>query len=218
MAKRIGVDWVNNYHGRADDLKNNDNNAEGFYNKLSGVKWFDFGDDNAWDTDFEQSGTGTPSAGSDTLYADNVDIVFFSGHGWIYFGVATHDNGSAAPSEMALGNGICRYLVVDSCEAMSDAGTSRWKPIFKGLRAMFGFKTNTSDSGDRGEKFANYLNGGHWMDDAWKWACQETEDGSCQWGYLHTASPVNSWIDKWTDPSPAAVSNPTLLCFHSGSC
>jgi hypothetical protein len=218
MAKTIGVDWVNNYHGRADDLKNCDNDAEGFYNKLSGVKTFDWGDDNAWDTDFEQSGVGSPSAGGDTAYADNVTIVYFAGHGWIYFGVTTHDNGTAGPSEMSLGDKNCRYLALSTCSAMSDAGTARWKPIFKGLRAMFGFKTTIGDSGSRGEKFANYLNAGYWMDTAWELACQETEDGSCEWGYLHVSSPVNSWIDKWTDPTAAAIANPTTLCFHSGSC
>jgi len=217
MAKRIGIDWVNKYHGRADDLKNCDNDAEGFYDHLSGVKWFNFGDDSAWDTDFEQSGTGTPSAGSDTLYADNVDIVYFAGHGWISFGVTNHDNGSASPSEMALGNGRCRYLVISSCEPMSDGGTARWQPIFKGLRAMFSFRTTIGDSADRGRKFAHYLNDGHYMDDAWKWACEETEGGDCEWGYIHTVTPVNSWNDKWTDASPAAVPSPTLH-FHSGSC
>ena len=32
----IGIDWVNNYHGHADDLENNDENARGFYNTLDG--------------------------------------------------------------------------------------------------------------------------------------------------------------------------------------
>ena len=36
----IGIEWVNKYHGRASDLKNNDNNAEGFYNELSGTRQF----------------------------------------------------------------------------------------------------------------------------------------------------------------------------------
>jgi hypothetical protein len=217
MPKRIGVEWVNNYHGRNTDLKNRDKNAEGFINHLSGIKSFDYGDDLAWDTDFEQQGAGNPPEGSDTVHADNVDIVYFSGHGLISFGVANHDDGWATPREMALGNGRCRYLVIDACDAMSGPATTRWKPVFNGLRAMFGFVTHAYDVPDRGEKFANYLNAGHYMDYAWIWACQETEDSACQWGYIHTLTPANSYFDKWTDPSPAAVPNPTLH-FHSGAC
>jgi hypothetical protein len=217
MAKRIGVEWVENYHGRADDLKNSKENTEGFYNKLSGVKVFNWGNDNAWDADFEQQGTGSPATGGDTSWADDVEIVYFQGHGWIYFGVANHDNGSASPSEMRLGDKKCRYLAIHSCEAMSDAGTSRWQPIFNGLRAMFGFKTTAHNVDDHGNKFAKYLNQGQYMDNAWKWACQETEGSSTEWGYIHTLSPQNSWNDKWTDSTHDAVPSPTLH-FHSGAC
>ena len=94
----IGIEWVNKFHGRASDLKNNDDNARGFYNTLSGVRRFEYADDLAWDSDFEESGVGSPSAGGDQLYADNVDIVFFSGHGSIngaFFGVTNHDDGEA---------------------------------------------------------------------------------------------------------------------------
>ena len=41
----IGIEWANQYHGRASNLKNNDDNARGFFNTLQGVKRFDFGDD-----------------------------------------------------------------------------------------------------------------------------------------------------------------------------
>jgi hypothetical protein len=27
----IGIEWVNKFHGRASDLKNNDHSAQGFY-------------------------------------------------------------------------------------------------------------------------------------------------------------------------------------------
>ena len=56
----IGIEWANLYHGRATDLKNNDDNAQGFYNTLQGVRRFQYGDDLAWDQDLEESGVGYP--------------------------------------------------------------------------------------------------------------------------------------------------------------
>ena len=38
----IGIEWANKYHGRADELKNNDDNARGFSNTLSGVRRFEY--------------------------------------------------------------------------------------------------------------------------------------------------------------------------------
>lgn len=217
MPKRVGVDWVNEYHGRAEGLKNRDNCAEGFYNHINAVKVYDWGDDNAWDTDFEQSGAGTPSSGSDVLYADNVDLAYFAGHGYLYFGVTGHDDGWADPSEIRLGDRQCKYLVCDSCSALEGDAIGRWRNSFKGLRAMFGFHNEAHDEKDRGKKFAHYLNDDHYMDNAWKWACQETESGDTEWGYLHVLTPSSSYNDKWST-SVSAIPNPTSFCFHTGAC
>ncbi|HEX8989619.1 MAG TPA: DUF6345 domain-containing protein [Rhodocyclaceae bacterium] len=217
MPKRVGIDWINNYHGRANDLKNRDNCARGFYNTIAAVKVYEFGDDSAWDTDFEQSGVGSPSSGSDVSYADNVDLAYFAGHGYLYFGVTGHDNGSASPSEMRLGDHGCRYLVCDSCSALEGDAIARWRNTFTGLRAIFGFHNEAHDEGDRGEIFADYLNGGHYMDNAWKWACQETESSDTEWGYLHVLAPTSSFNDKWNS-SVTAIANPTAFCLHTGAC
>lgn len=220
MPKRVGIDWVDKYHGRAQDTKHRRENAEGFYNAISAVKVYNWGDDSAWDTDFEQSGAGSPSSGSDTLYADNVDMAFFSGHGnvgFMGFGVTTHDNGYADCSEIRLGDGSCKYLVCDCCLTMEGDAIGNWRQIFTGLRALFGFRTEAHDSGDRGRIFANYLNSGNWLDDAWKWACQETESSDCQWGYMHVSAPTSSWIDKWNS-TVTTIPNPTSFCLHSGAC
>lgn len=52
----IGVEWVRQYNGLANNLTNTKAQAEGFYNTLSGVRRFNWGDDLAWDQDFEQQG------------------------------------------------------------------------------------------------------------------------------------------------------------------
>ena len=77
----IGIEWVKKYNGQAGNLSNTKAQAEGFYNRLSATRRFDWGDDLAWDQDFEQRGTVLPTAGTDTTWVDNVDFVFFSGHG-----------------------------------------------------------------------------------------------------------------------------------------
>ncbi|SFR29847.1 hypothetical protein SAMN04488564_12236 [Lentzea waywayandensis] len=136
----IGIEWVNNYHSASSNLANNDDNARGIYGRLHGQCQVEYGDDLAWDQDFEEAEAGTPSAGSDQIYADDVDIVFFSGHGMRFgasFGVKTLDDGVARASNMRLGNKDLEWLVADGCEMLADdTGTvfSRWgRPTSRGL-------------------------------------------------------------------------------------
>ena len=223
----IGIEWVNQYHGRADDLKNNDDNARGFYNTLAGVRRFDYGDDLAWDRDFEQSGVGSPSAGTDVLYADNVDIVFFSGHGspsGILFGIDTFDDGRARPSELRLGNVECEWVVFDACEVLERDDLKvfdRLDPAFAGLHFILGFDTTCHDSGDRGKKFAERLNDGWSIRDAWIRACTETEGSETNYAYLRAdASGTDTFNDHWhgkgfvsSDPT-----QPTAFFYLRGAC
>ena len=223
----IGIEWVNNYHGRAADLKNNGNNAEGFYNTLQGVKRFQFGNDLAWDQDFEESGTGSPTGGTDQLYADDVDICFFSGHGSMsggFFGIASHDDGSARPSELRLGNRDCEWVIFDACRVLARDGGgvfARCEPAFAGLHYMLGFDTTCGDSGDRGRKFADRLNWGWSVRDAWIGACTETEDSSTQLAYLRAdAAGTDTFNDHWHGKGHVSAdpSTPTIFFYMRTSC
>jgi hypothetical protein len=57
---RTGVEWVNKFHAGGCNQANLDycdDQAEGFYNEMGNhghTKVFDWGDDNAWETDFRQ--------------------------------------------------------------------------------------------------------------------------------------------------------------------
>jgi hypothetical protein len=56
--REVGVEWVNQYHGRAADLNFCDDDAVGFYNHLGSkgfTRRFNFGDDLAWESDFERT-------------------------------------------------------------------------------------------------------------------------------------------------------------------
>ena len=129
MAK-IGVEWVKKYHGRASNLSNTKKQAEGFYNELSGTRSFNWGNDLAWDQDFEEHGEGSPSTGTDTTWVDSVDIVFFSGHGSSggpLFGVSNHDDGRATPTEIKWGNKALEWIAFDACELLRRSGVwDRW--------------------------------------------------------------------------------------------
>lgn len=223
----IGIEWANKFHGRASDLKNNDDNARGFYNTLQGVRRFEYGDDLAWDQDFEESGVGSPSAGTDQTYADDVDIVFYSGHGSIaggFFGVANRDDGMASPSELRLGNRDCEWVIFDACEVLQRDNLNvfnRCGGVFAGLHYMLGFDTICGDSSDRGQKFAERLNSGWSVRDAWIRACIETEGSATQWAYMRADAPgTDTFNDHWwgkgfvsSDPT-----NPTNFFYLRGSC
>jgi len=222
----IGVEWANKFHGRAQDLKNNDDNAQGFANTLQGIKRFDWGDDVAWDQDFEQSGTGSPSSGTDQLWADSVDIAFYSGHGNIdggFFGIANLDDGIARPSNIRLGDQNCEWVVFDACEVLKDDGNvfGRCRQMFTGLHYVLGFHTTCGDSGDRGRIFAERLNAGDRVRDAWIHACTETEGSDTWLAYMRAdAAGTDTFNDHWwgkgftsTDPS-----NPTIRFYLKTSC
>jgi hypothetical protein len=223
-----GIEWVNQYHGRASNLSNNDNNAQGFYNKLSAVRQFEYGDDMAWDSDFEASGAGIPPSGSDTIFADAVDIVFFSGHGsssGMFFGNASHDDGTAGSGEMRLGNSNLEWIAMDACEVLAwDSGKvwNRWGwPVFRGLHLMLGFHTTCTDVKDRGEKFADRLNNGWTVRDAWIRACIETEGSDVSWAYLRAdAAGTDTFNDHWwgKGTTSADPSTPTSLFYLNGQC
>ena len=223
----IGIEWANNYHGRAADLKNNDDNTRGFANTLQGVRRFDWGDDLAWDQDFEESGVGSPSAGDDQIWADDVDIVFFSGHGSMagpLFGVANHDDGRARPSELRLGNRDCEWVVWDACQVLERDNLNvfnRLRTAFAGLHYMLGFDTTCGDSGDRGKKFAERLNDGWTIRDAWIRACTETEGSDTNWAYLRAGtSTADTFNDHWWGKGSVSAdpTGPVTLFYLRGSC
>ncbi|MFK7746968.1 MAG: DUF6345 domain-containing protein [Kordia sp.] len=222
----IGIEWVNQYNGNASDLRNNGRNAKGFSDTLQGVKQFDFGDNFAWDQDFEKSGKGNPTSGTDTIYADNVDIAFFSGHGsrnYLLFGRNDVDNGKAQNTEMELGDKDLEWIVFDGCNALDYNDVfDRWGwGVFKGLHFILGFATICYDRSDRGEKFAKRLNDSWTVREAWIKACVETEPAATEWAYLRAnEGSISTFSDHWHGKGivNADPDNPTLLAYAKGSC
>lgn len=222
----IGIEWVQKYHGRASDLSNTQAQAEGFYNTLQGTRSFNWGDDLAWDQDFEEQGAGSPATGSDTSWIDNVDIAFFSGHGSSqgpFFGRSNLDSGTATPGEARWGNRQLEWIAFDACEILQwDGVFNRWGwPVFCGLHYILGFHTTCGDESKRGRYFADGLNNGMTVRLAWIHACQETEGSDTEWAYLRAdANGTDTFNDHWhgkgfVSPDPT---NPTTLFYARGSC
>ena len=197
----MGIDWVMKYNGRAADVSNTKAAARGFYNTLQAVRQYEWGDDLAWDTDFEQQGAGTPLSGSDSAWADNVDIAFFAGHGNAqgpFFGTM-RDSGQATPSEVRLGDIDLEWIAFHACQVLERADVfNRWGPSFRGLHYILGFDTTCHDETHRGTYFADHLNNGWRVRDAWIAAAQETENSDTWWAYLRAdAAGTNTYQDHW---------------------
>ena len=222
----IGIEWVLKYHGLASNLSNTKRQAEGFYNTLSATRRFAWGDDLAWDQDSEQRNVGSPSAGTDETWADNVDMVFFSGHGSpssFLFGVSTTDDARARPTDIHWGDRDLEWIVLDACNVLEESGVfSRWGwPVFNGLHHILGFHTTTSDEPDRGRILAQYLNADNTVRQAWIKACQDTESSGTQWAYLRAdAAGTDTYNDHWWGKGSVSAdpTNPTTLYYARGAC
>jgi len=214
----IGIEWVQEYNGRWEDPANTRQNAEGFYNTLlNATKNFAHGNNAAQDKHFEQKGAGFPTAGTATTHVEKVDMVYFAGHGtWLgpQFGVL-QDDAVAKPAEIRWGNGRLKWVVLNACDVLLDNSVThaidRWGSAFAGLRYILGFASATSDEPHRGQIFAQYVNAGNTIRDAWVKACQDTEKSSTVWAYMRAdGNGVTTDQDTWiaqasatTKPNPA---------------
>lgn len=221
----VGIEWVQKYNGLQGNLSNTKAQAEGFYNTISGTRRFNWGDDLAWDEDFEQSGKGSPTAGTDTVWADDVDFVFFSGHGspsGFLFGVK-RDDAKAKPTEITWGDRELEWIALDACNVLERDGVfDRWGwPVFAGLHMILGFHTTTGDEPDRGRLLAQYLNAGWTVREAWIRCCQDTEDSDTWWAYLRAdAAGTDTYNDHWWGKGAVSADpvNPSSLSYARAAC
>lgn len=224
--RTIGVEWINKYNGHAANLSYCDNDALGFYNKLHGYREFGFGNDTAWDEDFEHQGQGEPPGGADSKYADNVDIMYFAGHsfsGGLVFGRTGFDDGFAKVKELRLGQKKLKWLVLSSCEFLKYYTKIffNMKHIFSGLHYILGFHTICSDSKSRGEIFASKLNSKMSIRNAWLQACIETESSSTICALMRVKSKdSDTFNDHWIDNGYVAPdqSNFDSMIYYATSC
>jgi hypothetical protein len=133
---------------------------------------FDWRGMNAWERDFKKASLG----GTDSTYADNVDAMWYTGHGnsgGFTFKNETHDDRWIVPSDADWGNGDLEWLQLESCQVLRDTtGTndyfSRCGGTINGLHMLNGFHTNAQCvGGGTGGRFAAYLMLGFTVRNAW---------------------------------------------------
>jgi hypothetical protein len=123
---------------------------------------FDWAEYASWETDFRSN---LVSGGHDDNWVDNVDMVYYSGHGYPggFTFTASHVNKwiDAFPS-LRLGDADMEWLALDTCLFLNnDDGKvlSRIKPMFQGLHIVVGFHTTAADSWDLGGIFTDDMFG-----------------------------------------------------------
>lgn len=224
LAYTAGWEAVNQYHGYLTDLYNCVNEGEKFedaiYNYSS--SWtVDFGwrDDAAYEEDFKVSTLG----GTDYKWADNVDLMLFSGHGsknGFYFGTTVDDH-MLHYEDAYWGDQNLEWIIIDACNVLFDDDTlwDRWGwPVFKGLHYILGYNTECYDVDTRGRdfiKYAMYL--GYTVRLAWIHATIDSEDGTMA-AYLRADSAdTDTYNDHLFDFGSVSTDpiNPTNLYYST---
>jgi hypothetical protein len=148
----------------------NRDSATSFANRMAADGWdkkFFWGDSNAWEKDFKDVSKG----GWDSSYADNVDMVFWEGHGspdGLYFPAGSHDDDVASYDDAIWGNLDVEWVFAHSCSVLADSHLSDWayKACANGCH-MFCSHATTVYACNAGDKLAQYLISGRSVMDAW---------------------------------------------------
>jgi hypothetical protein len=122
---------------------------------------FDFRGGNAWESDFKKASLG----GDDTDYVDNVDMQWYTGHGWPggFTFDGNHSDTQIVPSDADWGDRDLEWLQLESCEVLKDTNGAhdyfqRWGGTIDGLHMLNGFDTSAyCIGGGTGADFASYL-------------------------------------------------------------
>lgn len=148
----VGVEWITDWPGTADDRPNWYYSANNLYNELLNRGWigrFNWGNTNAWERDFKPA--GGPYGGNGDI--DTVDLALIGTHGtsaydprWnrnlsaVYFS-SNNDNWYLSPGEAYryYGSNDLEWLAFDSCSVLRDDSMWYWHETFNGLHLMLGF-------------------------------------------------------------------------------
>jgi hypothetical protein len=175
---RTGVEWIDTFSGPCKpgvNLSSRQGNAEGFQNAMAAqgnISVFDWGDQNAWETDFR-----SPANGGDSLnWSDNVHFCFFSDHGGNVSGVfnigftAQHNNCLGYSNGWQLGIQSLKWIVFDCCNLVlrtDVASVIEWFGPMQGVHIVFGFVGEAYDDTGQGTPFGNDAASGASLSNAW---------------------------------------------------
>lgn len=143
-------------------------NTQGFVDRMRNSGYqvpFVYGNADVWESDFTDS--AVKAGGNDTAWADNVDIMWYTGHANSN-GFTTSNTGGGtgdgfvAYNEARWGNNDLEWLVIAACGPLQyDNGQvwTRWARTFHGLHMLLGYATVSNDNTTEGSILANYLHG-----------------------------------------------------------
>ena len=186
----VGVEYHGDYPGTASDLPCAYNNASGLYNYLLARGWigrFFWGNANSWEEDFKRAAAG----GTEDNWVDNVDLVFYEGHGWpggftfdTPTGAGVHDDSdlTSADAYMSWGNKDAEWIALLSCSVLADSNLGNWAWAMNRLHLILGFKTTAYDVCGFGQRFAQYIEApyNYSIASAWFRACDERQPAGVQ--------------------------------------
>ena len=195
----VGVEYIADYPGTDHDLPCAANNANGVYNTLRSSPWFWgpgsylWGNANAWEEDFKTNRAG----GTKNSWADNVDLVFYEGHGnptLFTFetptGGGTHDDSYLTYNDVdtrrwglyggGWGSKNLKWLGLLSCSVLADSHQNDWSYTMDGLHLLMGFATTAYDVCGFGQTFAQRVLAGNSIRDAWFVACDQKQPSGVQ--------------------------------------
>jgi hypothetical protein len=179
---RVGVEWVEKFHQNAcnqNDLSYTHSQAEGFYNHMGShghTKVFDWGNDNAWETDFRH-----PAFGGDALnWSDDVHFCFFDSHGGNNNNMLSlsyaiqHANCSAVSTQWRLGSKRLKWIIFAGCESVLNHNAGHvlavWGGPMRGVHIVCGYLGDSKDgwwSRNLGEDVADDICGGDSIAGSW---------------------------------------------------
>ncbi|HEV3472691.1 MAG TPA: DUF6345 domain-containing protein, partial [Actinomycetota bacterium] len=161
----------------------------------------------AWSSDFKSD---TITGGQDHEYADDVDMMFYCGHG--SRGSFTFENTSGptdkdiTPGEARWGDRDIEWFALLSCQVLREdsiaSGSGTWSVIwdesFNGLHGLYGFHTNASASGNLGYDMAKHMLGtdgvsAKTIHDAWVQAVNDGQPDGRIWATIYPVSTSSTW-------------------------
>jgi hypothetical protein len=164
------AEWVSEYPGGDADLPQSDDEAQGFYDTLSGA-W-------SWSGSFIRGDNDDPPARAadwkDSYYGgqddsstgiDTTNFAFFSGHGWegagilFAYGYPDRDEQNLWYNETIWGNTKVDWIALGSCHVLNQTNDNYavWEDSFKGLHSIVGWDTFGVCHEDLGLVFADYM-------------------------------------------------------------
>lgn len=226
---KVGTEWIRSYGGYVPPLKNAEAEAGGFVGAFATSTnvqvLFEYGGSEVSDAHFEEG-----TSGQDTTHVELVDMVYFVGHGSSagprFRSPSTGNDGAALTTELRWGNASSSRLkrvALDCCSALLSKSTVttpgsdtivRWSGAFGGIHQILGFQNACTDEAERGGRFGGYLAAGETVRDAWRKACQESEDETCKYAILRKEGAYFQTLSNTTGPAVATLP----IYYESGSC